>query len=177
VDRFRRGVYHVATNGRAQADPTPGGHDALLFRSAPILLNRRRTERNEFSGAGGDSRSRLLRKERSADRRNVFGPAADTRAEIADPNRSGVSGAITRFVTRQQSLWDLRVSPLPPRLLTLEAINGLGRTIHRDFTRSFPTPSNSGVGRRRCQSAQGQRAHRTCHHPRKAKGSFRICLI
>jgi hypothetical protein len=62
-------------------------------------------------------------------RRNVFGPAADTTAEIADRNPSGVSGAITGFVTLQQSLRDLRVSPLPPRLLTLESINGFGATL------------------------------------------------
>jgi hypothetical protein len=41
-------------------------------------------------------------------RRNVFGPAADTTAEIADRNQSGVSGAITGLVTVQQSLRDLR---------------------------------------------------------------------
>jgi hypothetical protein len=41
-------------------------------------------------------------------RRNVFGPAADTTAEIGDPNQSGVSGAITRFVTPQTSIRDLK---------------------------------------------------------------------
>jgi hypothetical protein len=40
-------------------------------------------------------------------RRNVFGPAADnTGAEIADRNQSGVSGAITGFVTLQTSIRD-----------------------------------------------------------------------
>jgi hypothetical protein len=69
----------------------------------------------------------------------VFGPAADTTAEIADRNPSGVSGAITGFVTLQPSFRDLKgVSPLPPRLLDKEGhkwvrptllLRWLGRTI------------------------------------------------
>jgi hypothetical protein len=55
----------------------------------------------------------------------VFGPAADTTAEIADRKQTSVSGAITGFVTLQHSIRDLRVSPLPPRLLTRKAINVL----------------------------------------------------
>jgi hypothetical protein len=49
-------------------------------------------------------------------------------AASRDPrkNRSGVSGAITGFATLQTSSRDLRVSTLPPRLLTLEAINVFG---------------------------------------------------
>jgi hypothetical protein len=60
-------------------------------------------------------------------RRNVFGPAVDNTAEIADRNPSGVSGAITGFVTLQPSSRDLTG---PPRFLhaflTMEAINGFG---------------------------------------------------
>ena len=42
-------------------------------------------------------------------------------------HRSGVSGAITRFATLQPSIGDLTVSPLPLRLSTTDAMNGLGQ--------------------------------------------------
>jgi hypothetical protein len=41
-------------------------------------------------------------------RRKPFGPAADTTAEIAGRNQSGVSGAITGFVTLRPSSRDLK---------------------------------------------------------------------
>jgi hypothetical protein len=77
----------------------------------------------------------------------MFGPAAGTPpAEAAEVNPAGLSGAITGFVPLQPSSRDLRVSPLPPRLLTIGAINGFGWNISAvpfSLSPAPPSPTRS----------------------------------
>ena len=57
-----------------------------------------------------------------------------------------MSGAITGFVTLQTSIRDLRVSTLPPRLLTWRAINGFG-AIRYEETANAPDALRQRRGR------------------------------
>jgi hypothetical protein len=100
-------------------------------------LRRSQTRRRSFSGARGDSRSRWRRKEPAAEpltgrervrscRERPAWSRGQRRQRPLKRNRPGVSGAITEFVPLHTSLRDPRAPPLPPRLLTREAINGFG---------------------------------------------------